>query len=200
MTTTQIHFTLRLATTTDIPILHELIESSVRGLQSNDYSPHANRRRPRHNPRPRHSTHRGQHLLRRRNGKTLRQQTHRSLRRLEQSQNSLRQRSRPQSRKRISRSRHGRCQNSRLLRSSGLGSPRPRLFAPRNLRNRRQIRRLHSLRNGFHSHRSPSLPGPRLQNHRAHRSPPPQRRLPPRNPHVQIHLSRHVFFSLPFVA
>ena len=39
MTTTQIHFTLRLATTTDIPILHELIESSVRGLQSNDYSP-----------------------------------------------------------------------------------------------------------------------------------------------------------------
>ena len=32
-------FTLRLATEDDIPALHTLIEASVRGLQSNDYTP-----------------------------------------------------------------------------------------------------------------------------------------------------------------
>jgi N-acetylglutamate synthase-like GNAT family acetyltransferase len=32
-------FTLRLATEADIPALHSLIESSVRGLQKNDYTP-----------------------------------------------------------------------------------------------------------------------------------------------------------------
>lgn len=32
-------FTLRLATAADIPVLHALIEASVRGLQANDYTP-----------------------------------------------------------------------------------------------------------------------------------------------------------------
>src|SRR5580658_8103861 len=32
-------FTLRLATEADIPALHALIEASVRGLQTNDYTP-----------------------------------------------------------------------------------------------------------------------------------------------------------------
>jgi len=32
-------FTIRLATEADIPALHQLIEQSIRGLQTNDYSP-----------------------------------------------------------------------------------------------------------------------------------------------------------------
>lgn len=32
-------FTIRLATTADIPSLHRLIEQSIRGLQTNDYTP-----------------------------------------------------------------------------------------------------------------------------------------------------------------
>lgn len=32
-------FTLRLATTADVPALHQLIEQSIRGLQTNEYTP-----------------------------------------------------------------------------------------------------------------------------------------------------------------
>ena len=87
-------FNLRLATRTDIPALHALIEASVRGLQAADYTPAQMRARWEPCSAGYATDRRPDILCRRMLLSQTRRAAHGRLRRMVQAQNALRSRSR----------------------------------------------------------------------------------------------------------